>query len=228
MKKALVVLLAVLFTISIAACGQQSAEPTTVETQAQEEPVVGGWSAADSPVVTDEVKTLVEKAASQLDGAAYTPVAYVASQVVAGTNHLVLCEVAPVTPDAKATYALVTIYEDLQGNAEITAVYNSEAESLGNYQNPEATGAWAIPESPVVTDEAKAALEKAASALDGAEYAPVALLGTQLVAGTNYCLLCRITPVTANPEPHYSVVTVYADLEGNAEITNICDFTAAA
>lgn len=228
MKKALVILLAVLFTLSLAACGEKTAEPTVAETQPQEEPIVGGWSIADSPVVTDAVKALVDKASAKLDGAAYTPVAYVASQVVAGTNHQVLCEVAPVTPDAKATYALVTIYEDLQGGAEITNVYNSQAESLGNYQDPEATGTWAIPETPVLTDEAKAALEKAASALTGAEYAPIALLGTQLVSGTNYCLLCEITPVTANPEPYYAVVTVYADLNGNAEITDTFDFTAAA
>lgn len=227
MKKVLAVLLAVLFIISLAACGQQSAEPAEAQEQTEKEPIAGGWSIADSPVVTDEVKALVDKASAELDGASYTPVAYVASQVVAGTNHLILCSVTPVVSDPTATYALVTIYEDLQGNAEITDVYNSEKESLSNYQDPDAVGTWEIPETPVLTDEAKVALEKAASAQNGAQYTPIALLGTQLVAGTNYCLLCEVTPVAEKPEPYYAIITVYADLQGSAEITDTYDFSSA-
>ena len=225
MKRLLLVLLAVVLVASLAACGRSSAEPTEAEKQSEQEAIVGGWSIADSPAVPDEVKELVNKAAEKMDGAVYTPVAYVASQVVAGTNHLVLCTVEPLVPDSKATYALVTVYEDLQGNAEITDVYNSEAESLGNYQDPEATGTWKLTDPPVVTEDAKNALEKATAAMTGAEYTPIALLGTQLVSGTNYCMLCELTPVTANPEPYYAVVTVYEDLQGNAEIIDTCDFS---
>lgn len=225
MKRLFAVLLAVVLVLSLAACGETTPDPTEEEQKTEKEPIVGGWSITDSPAVTDEVKALVEKASANLDGASYIPVAYVASQVVAGTNHLILCETAPVTPEAKATYSLVTVYEDLQGNAEITNVYHSEAESLGNYQDPEATGSWKLTDPPVVTEDAKSALEKAAAAMTGADYTPIALLGTQLVAGTNYCLLCELIPAAANPEPYYAVVTVYEDLQGNAEITDTYDFS---
>ncbi|MBQ3285673.1 MAG: hypothetical protein IJH40_08540 [Ruminococcus sp.] len=225
MKRLFVILLAIVMVASLAACTGTSADPTEAEQQPEKEAIVGGWSIADSPAVSDEVKELVNKAAEKLDGAVYTPVAYVASQVVAGTNHLVLCTIDPLVPDSKATYALVTVYEDLQGNAEITNVYNSEAESLGNYQDPEATGTWKLTDPPVVTEDAKNALEKAVSSMTGTDYTPLALLGTQLVSGTNYCLLCELTPVTANPEPYYAIVTVYEDLQGNAEITDTYDFS---
>ena len=86
-------------------------------------------------------------------------------------------------------------------------------------------GGWeTVPaEAGTLPEEAKTALEKAVSVLDGAEYTPVALLGTQLVAGTNYCILCQITPVVPDPVPTWALVYVYADLEGNASIMNIYD-----
>ena len=70
-------------------------------------------------------------------------------------------------------------------------------------------------------EDAQAAFDRALEALDGAEYTPVALLGTQLVAGTNYCILCQITPVVPNATTTWALVYIHADLDGNAEITNV-------
>ena len=64
-----------------------------------------------------------DKAAKGLSGASYTPVAVLSSQVVAGMNYCILCQVTPVTPDAAPAWALVYIYADLEGNAEILNVY---------------------------------------------------------------------------------------------------------
>ncbi len=69
--------------------------------------------------------------------------------------------------------------------------------------------------------DAQAAFDRALDGLVGAQYVPVALLSTQVVAGTNYCVLCQITPVAADAAPTWALVYVYADLQGNAEITNV-------
>lgn len=74
---------------------------------------------------------------------------------------------------------------------------------------------------PMMTDEAAAAFLKAMETLDGAEYTPVALLATQIVAGTNYCILCQGKYVVPDAKPFWALVYIYADLEGNAEIMNI-------
>ncbi|MEE0844231.1 MAG: hypothetical protein U0L75_07860, partial [Ruminococcus sp.] len=123
---------------------------------------------------------------------------------------------------------IVTLFEGLNGEAEITDVANSdiEAPAPADSENPIA-GGYTEPETPEVTPEAQKALTKALEGLDGAQYEAKALLGTQIVSGTNYMLLCKITPVTANPQPHYSIVTVYEDLEGNASISDTHDFNAA-
>jgi len=88
---------------------------------------------------------------------------------------------------------------------------------LGGWQlNDDETIGWA-------TEEATAAFEKATTELTGADYQIVAQLGQQVVAGMNYMFLCKETMVTANPVTKLSIVTVYADLEGNAKITNVED-----
>lgn len=69
--------------------------------------------------------------------------------------------------------------------------------------------------------DAQAAFDKALEGLVGAEYTPVALLSTQVVAGLNYCILCQITPAVPDAATSWALVYIYADLEGNAEITNI-------
>ena len=84
-------------------------------------------------------------------------------------------------------------------------------------------GGWSpvVQEAGQLPEDAQAAFDKALEQLDGATYTPVALLSTQVVAGTNYCILCQITPVVPDPVPTWALVYIYADLQGNAEIMNV-------
>lgn len=94
---------------------------------------VGAYEPAESPEITDEIQALCDKAFADLEGAVYTPVALLATQVVAGTNYEILFEKEIVVPDAEKTYAIGYIYEDLDGNASITEIddiSDEEAENL--------------------------------------------------------------------------------------------------
>lgn len=86
-------------------------------------------------------------------------------------------------------------------------------------------GGWQnVPhEAEALPEDAQAGFDKALEGLVGAEYVPVALMSTQVVAGMNYCILCQITPVVPNATPNWALVYIYADLQGNAEITNVYD-----
>ena len=219
MKKMLLVLLSSLIISML--CFAGAACTCKKNSDPDETPLSGGWTRASSPEITSEIQSLFDKATLGMVGVGYTPVAYLASQVVAGTNYLALCSISPVVPNAAATYALVTIYEDLQGNASLYDVRESDVEALADSN---LSGGWTAAQSPKVTSAAKKALSKATDGLAGASYNPVALLGTQVVAGTNYCMLCEVTPVVPNAETDYMIVQVYADLSGNAEITETWSF----
>lgn len=236
MKKLLALLLTALLVFSLAACGkttdtggkkEETAEPTeeVMTTDIGMSEVDGGWADADSVVVSDKLKALFDKVNKTLTGAQLTPVACLESQVVAGTNYLVLCKETATVPNASPVYALVTLYEDLDGNAEVTDLQESGVTAPEPYdpENP-VSGGWGEPESPEVTDEAKTALAKACETLTGAEYEAKALLATQIVAGTNYQLLCKAAPTVPDAASYYAIITVYADLEGGAEITQTAGF----
>ena len=76
--------------------------------------------------------------------------------------------------------------------------------------------------------EAKAAFDKATECLAGATYEPIAYLGKQIVAGTNYSFLCRMTPSYSGCKGKFVVVVIYQNLEGNAEVTNVSDIDISA
>lgn len=89
------------------------------------DPVDGGWEYNQGELSLDrnpEAKAAFEKALEGLVGCAYEPVALIGSQVVAGTNYVILCRTTPVVPDAETVFSLVTVYEDLNGNAELKDV----------------------------------------------------------------------------------------------------------
>ena len=90
------------------------------------------------------------------------------------------------------------------------------------------SGGWTVPDSVEVTDEVKTVLNKATKEMTGADYEPVALLGTQVVAGTNYSLLCQVTPVAENAETHYSIVVVYNGADGTTSVVETHDFSSDA
>ena len=128
MKNLIALLLTFALVLSLAACGQKTVETVPAAEQSVsaemslDVPTAGGWQRPASPAVPDEVKALLDKALEQMDGAVYTPVAYLGSQVVAGTNYLVLCTGTPTTGDAAQQLYLATVYADLQGGAQITDV----------------------------------------------------------------------------------------------------------
>ena len=84
-------------------------------------------------------------------------------------------------------------------------------------------GGWQVAphEAAALPEDAQAAFDKATAELDGADYLPVALLSSQVVAGMNYCILCQVTPVVPDGKPSWALVYIYADLQGNADITNV-------
>ena len=105
----------------------------------------------------------------------------------------------------------------------------AETETRLSEDRPRMVGGWNIVphEAEELPEDAQAAFDKATEDLDGAEYTPVALMATQVVAGMNYCILCQITPVVPDAEPTWALVYIYADLQGNAEIMNVYELYIA-
>ena len=97
---------------------------------------------------------------------------------------------------------------------------SAQAESTQDVKD-NSLGGWEVNNGKLSLEEnaeAKAAFEKATEGLTGYEYEPIALLGTQIVSGTNYSILARGKAVVPDAEPSYEIITIYEDLEGNTEV----------
>ena len=121
MKKLIVLLLALLMMLSAAAA---------------EKPLSGGWTPSADPTVTEELKALFDKGTETLTGISYIPVAWLGSQVVAGTNYVFLCQAVTAYPGSLETqpaYAMVYLYQDLAGNVSILSIADFDVGSLCTY-----------------------------------------------------------------------------------------------
>lgn len=226
--------LAAALTVSMLAGGAVSAFAAPAETEAASTAVVstencisGSWKRASDPTLTPKVRNAFEKAFAGLEGVSYTPYALLATRTTAsGTQYRVLCKATGCYPGAQEQYVVVTLQRGLLGRAEILNVDDALCET-DLVDDKEMTGGWQEAQSPAMTDEAKAAFEKATEGLLCVDYVPVALLSTQVVAGTNYRILCEATEVYPGAETHYAVMTVYEGLDGSANILSVTDSLAS-
>ena len=89
-----------------------------------EEPLLGAWYAnMDHPTeIPQDVLDAFHVATETLEGCVYKPIALLGSQVVAGMNYCLLCEMTLVVPEAQPSYALVYFYDGVNGEKEILKV----------------------------------------------------------------------------------------------------------
>lgn len=86
------------------------------------------------------------------------------------------------------------------------------------------SGGWTLHTDTVsmsMSDDAMQAFNKAVKDVKDVTYSPVALLGTQVVSGTNYAFL--VIEKSGDTEA-FKVLIIYSDLNGNAEIIKKSDF----
>lgn len=181
--------------------------------------VVGGWTInGDLPAINDAD---FDQAASDYEGMSFVPILKLAAPDMGEYSMPVyLAYATPTTADATTSLKVVTLTMDLiKGKYSIMYVkdfiisdyvkdnqlptgddehwhFNKETGSLLDQQtNNYFMDALAMREAPRM-------------------YHPICVLGTQVVAGTNYTILSWYD--------NFYVVTIYVDLEGHSTITSEC------
>lgn len=162
---------------------------------------VGSWDVKVSVgSMPEKVATAVAALPEKLIGAEYTPIAYLGSQLVNGTNHAVLAEQL-VTTGRDTKNVVLLIFNEKGMSCDLINI--ERVVEGGN----ELGGAVVAPATDIPAD-AKAVFEKALGGFVGASVKPFVLLATQVVKGTNYVFATEVAPVTANPEKKVAIVTV--------------------
>ncbi len=228
----------------LSACGDKkdstSAETeatTTAKTEAAteegpgKEVMVGGWSVNDSiikAVLTDESKKAFDAAMESYNGIAMEPAALLATQVVAGTNYTFIAKAKEIPENALSGWYFVVVYQDPQGASSVTSAKEISITEPKTTQDAKASGELSggievvdVKETGTLPEDVSGYFAKAAEKNMGLELTPVALLGSQVVAGKNYKILCQGATVTAEPVKSLYFVTLYVDPQHEAEFSSI-------
>lgn len=195
----------------------------------------GGWAISTEPVTPDipeSARFAFNDAVSVLTDAEYEPIAYLGSQVVAGSNYGFLCRVSSDSAQSEVKLCTVKIYRNLEGNSSVLEtkdVIISECfkDSNLSFTPDNLAGGWNISsdiKSAVLPKEIQTAFTKATKDLKDVEYKPLAYLGCQVVAGSNYAVLCKASANGSDNQSSLAVIMIYADLEGGAQITSVSGF----
>ena len=156
------------------------------------------WRAAEEPALNEDLLDAFAQATEGLLGVKYEPLV--------------------VSPEAKGRYAIVQLRQTEKGCEliDITALAPNGQIEQDPIPAEGLVGGWSVPEDEQAGLDAFA---KATEGLLGVEYTPLCVLGQQLVAGMNYCVLCRGLGVYPDAQPCYTLAVVYAALDGSATVT---------
>lgn len=86
--------------------------------------MVGTWKILDAPdcKLPQKLATAYSELLGIMIGATYTPMLYAATQLVNGTNHLIISKQVLVTPELVEHLVYVIIFESPQGEFAVTKI----------------------------------------------------------------------------------------------------------
>ena len=121
---------------------------------------------------------------------------------------------------------MVTVYEDLQGNAKVIGTFDMDPTAIETTEETEDTdivGGWTVLDegAAALPSDAQKAYDEASKAYTGLSLKPIALLATQLVNGTNYKILCNGTVVVPDATPMLYIVDINKDSSGVSTIIDV-------
>lgn len=134
MKKILIsisLLLVMLLAFSSCACSEATEDDYGADedsTTAGAVTMVGGWSnnTSSNAALFEKAQKALNKAQQDANGITFTAKELIATQVVSGTNYKLLCDGETTDAQGNTKEYYVIVYEDLDGNCEITDIIDAE------------------------------------------------------------------------------------------------------
>lgn len=220
-KKILVLVLLLVVTIGLTGCAKK-------DDKKKDDKKVAEWT-----IVYDNGKQALPKIASKAfknatkkyTGETLEPVALLGTQVVNGTNYMILCKSVTATAEPVTSYKIVVVYNSLKDKASIKSVKDFDVKKYFNKEinldNEVLEGGYTV-YNKVTTNIAEEELKifnTASETLTGATYLPITVLGKQ---DKNYAYLTVGTATVPDAISNISVVTV-TNNDNKIEISKIAN-----
>ena len=158
------------------------------------------------------------------DGTHTELVPKIGTQVVSGQTYCYLCKSTLGAKDRQDGYALCFVYINASGEAKYL---KDDKIVLPGTENggPALVGGWTYTETPDIKPDLREKIEATTARMLGTNITPEALIGTQVVAGANYAVLCRVSAVAngVGGATQYKLIIFNFDPEGNMTMTDVTD-----
>lgn len=155
----------------------------------------GGYTLVNMPATSlpQELATAVATVNSGLLGATYLPIWYIGHQLVNGTNYYLICQ------ELRAAR---------ESNASIVGLVINCPPTDAGQRGEDATVVAIEERAENVPDDASVAFYKATQHLVGAQYRPVAYVGSQVVRGMNHYFICAVRRMVRKSRAYPALVCV--------------------
>lgn len=184
----------------------------------------GAWtgSKARYSFLTSSQEKIFNKAVKKVTGVEYEPVALLAKQTVAGTNYIYLCKGTTVTKKPVKAWYVMSVNKNLKNKVSINSIKKLKVAKIKTNKNPRtetAPGGLNIVgvkyRSKALSPAVRKVFKKATEKYTGFELRPIALLGTQVVNGKNYRILCY---AKNNTTKDLFIVEIYKSSSGKCKL----------
>ena len=189
------------------------------------------WTMPDSIEVTSELNDLFTEGVEGLTKATFEPAAYLGYIEETNLAHAFLCKTTEDT--GKTFWSVVYIKEDSEGKVnllDVQSIMLSESSDKGAVQfgtvsGDELVGSWSVDGESVskgigdISDDIKVAIDEALKSKVSVTYEPIMIMGSQVVSGTNYAVLCK-----NETSSEWTIVYVYKNLDGKGTLMNVATF----
>ena len=207
--------------LALTACGNTGmSRKGSNQAQSSEEISKGGWTMEIQGGLDEQSREIFDAAFEMQVGVVYTPICLLATQIVAGTNYMFLAQT-----DA-GNLVIIKVNQDLEGTVTAMDFRDVTIEDFMDHPGEDLTelaGGWyAAEETETFTIDSAAgeAMDSAREHFTGSDVEVLAYLGSQIVSGTNYAYICKVTPTSLEPVSQVELVTVYQDLDGNCSFVD--------
>ena len=166
--------------------------------------VCGGWQLVGQPIgsgMPQKLATGWQVAMEGLVGAEYSPIFLVAQQLVNGINYLVIAEQTLITKDPVKHIVGIIINVPFNMTGEGSKIVRIITK-----------------DEPEVPEDILALFNSATSKLLGSEHSPILFLGSQIVSGTIFYIVCESKTVRPGAAPVANLCKLWLKPDGTTEV----------
>lgn len=168
--------------------------------------------------VTKDASSALKKAAKKYVGKSFKPLALLGTQTVSGVNYCLLCYSKTATQNPVEAIDLVYVNKNAKGKCKIKNVVTLMSTEAG------ISGGWTLTKKAsklALSKAMKKAFKAGLSNYVGITGTALGVLGSQVVAGMKYNLLCAGKMVTPGAKKNLYQITVFVGLDGKSSVESV-------